>query len=84
MVSRDLITDITVECTGFSPFPLHSLQAYCKCPRSMCATIYVLVDGRYQLTQFRGTERIVSPTFPKLELTISDIVAASLQRLLQS
>lgn len=50
----------------------------------MCATIYVLVDGRYQLTQFRGTERIVSPTFPKLELTISDIVAASLQRLLQS
>lgn len=40
-------------------------------------SVYVLVDGRYQLTQFRGTEQIVSPTFPELELTVSDIVAAS-------
>jgi Uma2 family endonuclease len=38
-------------------------------------TIFVceLVDGEYQMTPFRGTDRIVSPTFPQLSLTAQQI-----------
>ncbi len=38
-------------------------------------TIFVceLIDGEYQMTPFRGTERIVSPTFPELNLTAEQI-----------
>lgn len=38
-------------------------------------TIFVceLVDGEYQMTPFRGTDRIVSPTFPQLNLTPQQI-----------
>ena len=43
-------------------------------------SVYVLVNGQYQLSQFRDTERIVSPTFPELNLTVEQVVAASLPR----
>lgn len=43
-------------------------------------SVYVLINGHYQGSQFRGTERIVSPTFPELNLTVEQIVAASLPR----
>ncbi|KYC40991.1 hypothetical protein WA1_22950 [Scytonema hofmannii PCC 7110] len=38
-------------------------------------TIFVceLVDGEYQMTPFRKTDRIVSPTFPQLNLTAQQI-----------
>ncbi len=38
-------------------------------------TIFVceLIDGEYQMTPFRGTDRIVSPTFPQLNLTPQQI-----------
>jgi Uma2 family endonuclease len=38
-------------------------------------TIFVceLIDGEYQMTPFRGTDRIVSPTFPQLNLTAQQI-----------
>jgi Uma2 family endonuclease len=38
-------------------------------------TIFVceLIDGEYQMTPFTGTERIVSPTFPQLNLTAQQI-----------
>jgi Uma2 family endonuclease len=32
------------------------------------------VDGEYQVTLFRGEERIVSPTFPELALTLDQIL----------
>ncbi|QMS91111.1 Uma2 family endonuclease [Nostoc edaphicum CCNP1411] len=32
-------------------------------------SIYQLIDGEYQVTQFRGSNRILSPTFPELNLT---------------
>ncbi len=40
-------------------------------------TIYHLVDSVYQIQQFRGTEQIISPTFPNLNLTAEQIFAAS-------
>lgn len=39
-------------------------------------TIYQLVDGVYQGTQFRGKEQIISPTFPNINLTAEQIFAA--------
>ncbi|MBH8553098.1 Uma2 family endonuclease [Nostocaceae cyanobacterium CENA357] len=40
-------------------------------------TIYHLVDSVYQIQQFRGTDQIISPTFPNLNLTAEQIFAAS-------
>ena len=38
-------------------------------------TIFVckLMDEEYQMTSFRGTDRIVSPTFPQLNLTAQQV-----------
>jgi Uma2 family endonuclease len=38
-------------------------------------TIFIceLIDGEYQMTPFRGTDRIVSPTFPNLNLTAQQV-----------
>ncbi len=38
-------------------------------------TIFVceLIDAEYQMTLFRGTDRIISPTFPQLNLTAQKI-----------
>jgi Uma2 family endonuclease len=35
--------------------------------------IYQLMDGEYQLTQFWGKDKIQSPTFPELNLTVEQI-----------
>ncbi|HYX14936.1 MAG TPA: Uma2 family endonuclease [Nostoc sp.] len=45
-------------------------------PKQPTISIYQLIDGEYQVTQFRGTERIVSPTFPQLNLTAEQIFQA--------
>jgi Uma2 family endonuclease len=41
-------------------------------------TIFVceLIDGEYQMTPFRGIDRIVSPTFPQLNLTAQQIFSS--------
>ena len=36
-------------------------------------TVCTLVDGEYELQQFRGTDRILSPTFPDLQLTVDKL-----------
>jgi Uma2 family endonuclease len=45
-------------------------------PKEPTISLYQLVDGEYQVTQFRGNERIVSPTFPELDLTAEEIFQA--------
>ncbi|MBW4422928.1 MAG: Uma2 family endonuclease [Nostoc desertorum CM1-VF14] len=45
-------------------------------PKQPTMSIYQLIDGEYQVTQFRGTNRIVSPTFPELNLTAEQIFQA--------
>ncbi|HEY9800769.1 MAG TPA: Uma2 family endonuclease [Leptolyngbyaceae cyanobacterium] len=41
-------------------------------------SVYVLVEGEYQLTQFRGNDRIQSSIFPELNLTAEQIFQAAL------
>ncbi|MEH1812857.1 MAG: Uma2 family endonuclease [Nostoc sp.] len=45
-------------------------------PKQPTISIYQLIDGEYQVTQFRGSDRIVSPTFPELNLTAEQIFQA--------
>ncbi|MBC6433921.1 Uma2 family endonuclease [Nostoc sp. HG1] len=45
-------------------------------PKQPTISIYQLIDGEYQVTQFRGTDRILSPTFPELNLTAEQIFQA--------
>lgn len=39
-------------------------------PKQPTISVYYLIDGEYDLHQFRGAELIQSPTFPDLELSI--------------
>lgn len=48
---------------------------YIGSPKRPTVSIYHLVDGEYQLSQFR-TQRIISPTFPNLVLTVEQILVA--------
>ncbi|MEA5617559.1 Uma2 family endonuclease [Cronbergia sp. UHCC 0137] len=43
-------------------------------PKSPTLSIYSLVDGEYQVTQFRGDDLIISPTFPELHLTAKEVL----------
>jgi len=45
-------------------------------PKQPTISIYQLVDEEYQLSQFRGNDRLVSPTFPELNLTVQQIFDA--------
>ncbi|MEH2125559.1 Uma2 family endonuclease [Nostoc sp.] len=45
-------------------------------PKLPTISIYELIDGEYQVTQFRGDTHIVSHTFPELNLTAEQIFQA--------
>jgi Uma2 family endonuclease len=45
-------------------------------PKQPTISLYQLVDGEYQVQQFRGSERIESPTFPELKLSAAEIFQA--------
>ncbi|MEH2089232.1 Uma2 family endonuclease [Nostoc sp.] len=45
-------------------------------PKQPTISIYLLIDGEYQVTQFRGSANIVSPTFSELNLTAEQIFQA--------
>ena len=49
-------------------------------PKQPTISIYQLVESEYQVSQFRKGDRIVSPTFPELNLTVQEIFDAGLQR----
>jgi Uma2 family endonuclease len=42
-------------------------------PKQPTIFICELIDGEYQMTPFRGTEKIISPTFPQLNLTTQQV-----------
>ena len=42
-------------------------------PKSPTLSVYTMVDGEYDVAQFRGGDRVESLTFPELELTVKDI-----------
>ena len=45
-------------------------------PKQPTISVYQLVEGEYQLNQFRGTEPVMSPTFPALALTATQVFQA--------
>ncbi|NET57223.1 MAG: Uma2 family endonuclease [Symploca sp. SIO2E6] len=45
-------------------------------PQAQLVTVLVLVNGRYQATEFFGLQRIISQTFPELELTAAQVLEA--------
>jgi Uma2 family endonuclease len=45
-------------------------------PKQPTLSICALVNGQYQIQQYRGDEAIVSPTFPNLNLTAAQILKA--------
>jgi Uma2 family endonuclease len=45
-------------------------------PKQPTISIYHLSDGEYEVKQFRGDQHIISPTFPELNLTASQIFSA--------
>ncbi|MEZ2238387.1 Uma2 family endonuclease [Microcoleus sp.] len=47
-------------------------------PKQPTLSVYQLVDGEYQVKQFRGSERVESLTFPELKLTAEKIFLAGL------
>ncbi|MEZ2234896.1 Uma2 family endonuclease [Microcoleus sp.] len=47
-------------------------------PKQPTISVYQLVDGEYQVQQFRGSERVESVAFPELSLTAEQIFRADL------
>ncbi|QLE39645.1 Uma2 family endonuclease [Nostoc sp. C052] len=45
-------------------------------PKQPTFSLYTLIEGEYQVSQFRGSDRIISPLFPELNLTAEQIFQA--------
>jgi len=45
-------------------------------PQAQIVTVLLLVNGRYQSTEFTGSQQIVSRTFPELDLTAAQVLEA--------
>ncbi|MBW4488988.1 MAG: Uma2 family endonuclease [Trichocoleus desertorum ATA4-8-CV12] len=43
-------------------------------PKQPTLSVCMLVDGEYEIQQFRGDQAIVSPTFPDLQLTAEQVL----------
>ena len=50
---------------------------YIGSPKTPTVSVYILADGEYQIQQFRGSDRVLSTTFPELTLTAEAIFQAS-------
>ncbi|HBB33270.1 MAG TPA: hypothetical protein DDZ80_16700 [Cyanobacteria bacterium UBA8803] len=48
-------------------------KRYIGSPKQPTFSVYQLINGSYQVKQFRNSERIESPTFPELNLTANDV-----------
>ncbi|MEG4446530.1 Uma2 family endonuclease [Microcoleus sp. AT9_B5] len=47
-------------------------------PKQPTISVYQLVDGEYEVSLFRGNDRIESPTFPELNLTAKQVFQAGM------
>lgn len=52
-------------------------RAYLGNPKVPTVSVYQLVEGKYQVQKFRGSDRILSNTFSELELTVEQVVDSS-------
>lgn len=51
-------------------------RRYIGNPKQPTLSVCELIDGEYEIRQFRGNDRIISPTFPNLELTAEQVLRA--------
>lgn len=51
-------------------------RRYIGNPKQPTISIYYLVEDEYQVNQFRGSDRLISPTFPGLNLTAEQIFSS--------
>jgi Uma2 family endonuclease len=51
-------------------------RRYIGSPKQPTFTVGCLVDGEYELQRFQSGERILSPTFPDLNLTVDQVFTA--------
>ncbi|MBE9040605.1 Uma2 family endonuclease [Oscillatoriales cyanobacterium LEGE 11467] len=49
-------------------------KRYIGTPKKPTFSVYQLIDGEYRVRQFRGSDRIESPAFPELDLTLDRIL----------
>lgn len=47
-------------------------------PKVPSVFVYQLIDGQYQVQQYKESDRIISQTFPELAVTVEQVVTASL------
>jgi Uma2 family endonuclease len=47
-------------------------------PKQPTILVHELIDGEYQVTAFQGDERVISPSFPNLNLTANQIFQGGL------
>lgn len=52
-------------------------RAYLGNPKVPSIFIYQLVDGQYQSQRFTGEDRLVSVSFPELDLTVAQVIQSS-------
>lgn len=52
-------------------------KRYIGDPKQPTLSVYQLVDGEYQVKEFRGEQPIISAAFPELKLTAQDIFAVA-------
>jgi Uma2 family endonuclease len=53
-------------------------RRYIGSPKQPTFTVCAIVDGEYELQQFRGKDRIISAAFPGLNLTAEQVLAVAL------
>ncbi|MDX2216525.1 MAG: Uma2 family endonuclease [Oculatellaceae cyanobacterium bins.114] len=53
-------------------------RRYIGLPKQPTLSIYQLIDGEYQVQQFRGSNRLVSSAFPELNVTAAQVFATGL------
>jgi Uma2 family endonuclease len=51
-------------------------RRYIGNPKQPTFSVYQLIDGEYQVSHFRGSDRVVSPTFGQLNLSVQQIFSA--------
>jgi Uma2 family endonuclease len=51
-------------------------RRYIGNPKQPTFSVYQLIDGEYQVSQFRGSDRVVSPTFGQFNLSVQQIFSA--------
>ncbi len=49
---------------------------YIGSPKQPTLSVYQLIDGEYQVQQFKGTDQVISQIFPELSLTVNQMWSA--------